>query len=138
VFVELTASKRDLPPAIDLASEPRLMVASATGQQRVQELRENLDPGEAEAIVRAIELEVKHDGIKAGPASCNRPCLGAKVDSCVGNRPATVQKLRENLDPSEAESARDSPSESAYDKTCQRPRRKLLRLSLLCRLETSN
>jgi predicted nucleic acid-binding protein len=55
VFAELTASKRDLPPAIDLASEPWLIVASATDQQRVQELRENLDPGEAEAIVLAIE-----------------------------------------------------------------------------------
>ncbi len=55
VFAELTASKRDLPPAIDLASELWLIVASATDQQRVQELRENLDPGEAEAIVLAIE-----------------------------------------------------------------------------------
>jgi predicted nucleic acid-binding protein len=55
VFDELTASKRDLPPAIDLASEPWLIVASVTDQRRVQELRENLDPGEAEAIVLAIE-----------------------------------------------------------------------------------
>ena len=55
VFAELRASKRDLPPAFDLASEPWLIVASATDQQRVQELRENLDPGEAEAIVLAIE-----------------------------------------------------------------------------------
>ena len=55
VFEELTASKRDLPPAIDLASEPWLIVASANDRQRVQELRENLDPGEAEAIVLAIE-----------------------------------------------------------------------------------
>jgi predicted nucleic acid-binding protein len=54
VFDQLTASKRGLPP-IDLASEPWLIVASATDQQRVQELRENLDPGEAEAIVLAIE-----------------------------------------------------------------------------------
>ena len=55
VFAELTASKRDLPPAIDLASELWLIVASPTDQQRVQELRQNLDPGEAEAIVLAIE-----------------------------------------------------------------------------------
>ena len=45
VYEELTASKRDLPPAIDLAAAPN----------RVQELREDLDPGEAEAIVLAIE-----------------------------------------------------------------------------------
>jgi uncharacterized protein len=55
VFEELTASKRDLPPAIDFASEPWLIVASANDRQRVQALRENLDPGEAEAIVLAIE-----------------------------------------------------------------------------------
>jgi predicted nucleic acid-binding protein len=55
VFEELTASKRDLPPAINFASEPWLIVASANDQQRVQELRKVLDPGEAEAIVLAIE-----------------------------------------------------------------------------------
>ncbi len=55
VFEELTASKRDLPPAIDLASEPWLIVASAQDQARVQELRTHLDPGEAEAIVLAVE-----------------------------------------------------------------------------------
>ena len=55
VFEELTASKSDLPPAIDLGSEPWLIVASANDRQRVQELRGDLDPGEAEAIVLAIE-----------------------------------------------------------------------------------
>ena len=54
MFEELRASKRDLPPAIDLASEAWLIVASASNQQRVQELRADLDP-EAEAIVLAIE-----------------------------------------------------------------------------------
>jgi uncharacterized protein len=55
VFEELMASKRDLPPAIDLASQPWLIVASAKDHTRVQELREHLDPGEAEAIVLAVE-----------------------------------------------------------------------------------
>jgi len=55
VFEELSASKHDLPPAIDLAVEPWLIVASANNQQRVQELCAELDPGEAEAIVLAIE-----------------------------------------------------------------------------------
>ena len=55
VYQELTASKRDVPPAIDLASQPWLIVATPSDQKRVQELRENLDPGEAEAIVLAIE-----------------------------------------------------------------------------------
>jgi len=57
VYAELTASKRDLPPAIVLAPEPWLIVATATDQKRVQELREDLDPGEAEAIVLAIERQ---------------------------------------------------------------------------------
>ena len=55
VFQELTTSKWDLPPAIDLAALPWLIVATARNQNRVQELREDLDPGEAEAIVLAIE-----------------------------------------------------------------------------------
>ena len=55
VYQELTRSKKDLPPAIDLPSLPWLKVATAKDQNRVQELREDLDPGEAEAIVLAIE-----------------------------------------------------------------------------------
>ncbi len=55
VYEELTASKGDLSPSIDLASESWLIVASAKDQKRVQELREDLDIGEAEAIVLAIE-----------------------------------------------------------------------------------
>ncbi len=55
VSEELVASKRDLAPAIDLASAPWLIVAPARDQNRVRRLREDLDPGEAEAIVLAIE-----------------------------------------------------------------------------------
>jgi predicted nucleic acid-binding protein len=55
VYRELTDFKSDLAPAIDLASMPWLIVAAAADQNRVQELREDLDPGEAEAIVLAIE-----------------------------------------------------------------------------------
>ena len=56
VYRELTATyKRDLPAMIDLASAPWLIVAAAEDQNRVQELRGDLDPGEAEAIVLAIE-----------------------------------------------------------------------------------
>ena len=55
VYQELTAYKRDLPAMIDLASAPWLIVAAAEDQNRVQELRGDLDPGEAEAIVLAIE-----------------------------------------------------------------------------------
>jgi predicted nucleic acid-binding protein len=55
VFEELTASKTELPPAIDFASLPWLIVATAKDQNRVRKLREDLDPGEAEAIVLAIE-----------------------------------------------------------------------------------
>lgn len=55
VFLELTNSKQDLPPAIDLASLPWLIVTAAKDQNHVQELRQDLDPGEAEAIVLAIE-----------------------------------------------------------------------------------
>jgi predicted nucleic acid-binding protein len=55
VHEELVRSRRDLPPAVDLSSQPWLTVATPKDQARVQKLREDLDPGEAEAIVLAIE-----------------------------------------------------------------------------------
>jgi predicted nucleic acid-binding protein len=55
VYEDLTRSKRDLPPAIDLASAVWLIVAAAKDQNQVQELRQELDLGEAEAIVLAIK-----------------------------------------------------------------------------------
>jgi uncharacterized protein len=55
VYRELMDSERDLPPAIDITSLPWLIVAAAKDQNRVLELRERLDPGEAEAIELAIE-----------------------------------------------------------------------------------
>ena len=60
VYNELIASKRDLPAAIDLATEPWLTVATPKDEARVLKLREDLDPGEAEAIVLAIE---RHAGL---------------------------------------------------------------------------
>jgi predicted nucleic acid-binding protein len=56
VYEELIRSKSDLPPAVDLASQPWLTVATAKDRNRVNGLLEDLDPGEAEAIVIAIEL----------------------------------------------------------------------------------
>ncbi len=44
-----------LAPAIHLPSIPWLTVAFAADQNRVQELRKDLDSGEAEAIVLAVE-----------------------------------------------------------------------------------
>lgn len=55
VYEELIISKPDLPPPIDIASLPWLDVAAAENHKRVYELREQLDPGEAEAIVLALE-----------------------------------------------------------------------------------
>ena len=46
---------RDLSTAIDLTSESWLIVAKAVDEHRVRELRADLDAGEAEAIVLAIE-----------------------------------------------------------------------------------
>jgi predicted nucleic acid-binding protein len=57
VYDALVISRRDLPPAIDLAALPWLTVAAAVDQNRVRKLREDLDPGEAEAIVLAIERQ---------------------------------------------------------------------------------
>ena len=55
VFAELNVSERDPTPVIDPVSRPWLIVAIAEDRNRVQELRKNLDAGEAEAIVLAIE-----------------------------------------------------------------------------------
>jgi uncharacterized protein len=57
IYRELTDPARTLPPAIDLASAPWLTVAVAANPNRVQELRKDLDPGEAEAIVLAVERQ---------------------------------------------------------------------------------
>lgn len=55
VYAELTAAKRDLPFAIDPASMPWLAITTPKDHDRVQKLCEDLDAGEAEAIVLAIE-----------------------------------------------------------------------------------
>lgn len=55
VVEELTSSKRDLRSPVDFASAPWLIVASAKDRKQVRELRKELDPGEAEAIVLALE-----------------------------------------------------------------------------------
>lgn len=55
VYGELDAATSDLPVALSLASEPWLTVVAAQDEARVRSLREDLDPGEAEAIVLAIE-----------------------------------------------------------------------------------
>jgi uncharacterized protein len=47
VFAELTVSERNPTPAIDPVSMPWLIVAIAKDRNRVQELRKNLDAGEA-------------------------------------------------------------------------------------------
>jgi predicted nucleic acid-binding protein len=46
VYDELTASTSDLPPAIDLAAQPWLMVATANDQKRVQDLRKVYSTGQ--------------------------------------------------------------------------------------------
>jgi len=56
VYDELIRSKGDLPPSVDLASQQWMTVAAANDRNRVGELLEYLDPGEAEAIVLASEL----------------------------------------------------------------------------------
>jgi predicted nucleic acid-binding protein len=55
VYDELTRRRSGLPPVVSLASMPWLTVAAAIDQNRVRKLKEDLDPGEAEAIVLAIE-----------------------------------------------------------------------------------
>lgn len=55
VYEELRASTSQPPRQIDLAAHPWLIVASPNDRRRVEELRADLDLGEAEAIVLAIE-----------------------------------------------------------------------------------
>jgi predicted nucleic acid-binding protein len=93
VYGELMRSKSDLPPAIDLAV-PWLIVATANDRKRVQEFREHLDLGEAEAIVLAIELradvllvdERRGRRVQRGgtghhrPAWCRSDCEASRLD----------------------------------------------------------
>lgn len=55
VHLELTRSSSDPLPATDFASLPWLLLKVAENQGQVRQLRRDLDPGEAEAIVLAIE-----------------------------------------------------------------------------------
>lgn len=57
VYAELMVSDRGSLPGIDRALASWLIVASASDQKRVEEFREILDRGEAEAIVLAIERQ---------------------------------------------------------------------------------
>lgn len=52
---ELTASYRDLRDTMDIGSIPWLIVAAPKDQDRMRNLQETLDAGEAEAIALAIE-----------------------------------------------------------------------------------
>jgi uncharacterized protein len=52
---ELTASYRDLRDTLDIGSIPWLIVAAPKDKDRVRNLQETLDAGEAEAIALAIE-----------------------------------------------------------------------------------
>jgi predicted nucleic acid-binding protein len=58
VLAELSASRGDFP-AIDTAPVSWLMLATPRNQGHVLELRENLDAGEAEAIVLAVERQAE-------------------------------------------------------------------------------
>ena len=55
VSAELAASRSEAFPAIDAASVSWLILSTPADQDRVLELRNDLDAGEAEAIVLAVE-----------------------------------------------------------------------------------
>ncbi len=57
MFDELAASRYVLPNALDIGTFPWLIVAAPQGRDRVRELREILDPGEAEAIALVVERQ---------------------------------------------------------------------------------
>lgn len=57
VYKELTAAKLDESLLTDLTSTPWLVVDTPKDQDRVKTLRADLDPGEAEAIVLAVERQ---------------------------------------------------------------------------------
>lgn len=57
VHSELIASH--LTPAMDLACKSWLTIATPKDEKRVRDLRDELDPGEAEAIVLALEREAE-------------------------------------------------------------------------------
>jgi predicted nucleic acid-binding protein len=84
VFRELTDSTSDLPPAIDLPSMPWLTVVAAANQGRVQELRTNLDAGEAEAIVLAIKLRADLLLVDERRGRRHGTAVGLKVMGLIG------------------------------------------------------
>jgi uncharacterized protein len=59
VYTELTDVNCGLPSLINFASTTWLTMAAPKDYNRVRELRESLDPGEAEAIVLAAEYHAQ-------------------------------------------------------------------------------
>jgi len=57
VYQELTTAKHDLSAAIDVACNSWLKIEAPKDRDRVRSLRNDLDPGEAESIVLAIERQ---------------------------------------------------------------------------------
>lgn len=59
VLAELTAVGSDVFATIDIALNSWLVVRAPKNQERIQDLRGNLDSGEAEAIVLALECQAE-------------------------------------------------------------------------------
>lgn len=57
VYEELSRNQGEISSAVNLFSAPWLTIANASDRLRVEDLRRNLDEGEAEAIALAIERQ---------------------------------------------------------------------------------
>lgn len=84
VHEELIALLSDFSDAIDVALQSWLYVADAEDQHRVRRLREELDHGEAEAVVLAIERRADLLLVDERRACSTAASAGIKITGLLG------------------------------------------------------
>ena len=84
VFGELTASASQDFPAIDTARNSWLLLGTPKDQERVLQLRADLDAGEAEAIVLAVELQANLLLVDERRGRRTAEALGLRITGLLG------------------------------------------------------
>jgi predicted nucleic acid-binding protein len=102
VLAELSASRDDFP-AIDIAAVPWLILGAPKNQDRVLELRDYLDAGEAEAIVPAVERQAELLLVDERRGRRIAAALGLRITGLLGvlaeaKRAGLIELVRPALD----------------------------------------
>lgn len=103
VLSELAVSRDAVLPAIDVASIAWIILETPKDQDRVQELREVLDAGEAEAIVLALERRAELLLVDERRGRRTAQALGLRITGLLGvladaKRAGLIESIKPVLD----------------------------------------